>query len=386
MNKPDYQGGSIVNLMASLIQARGGMPLGYAPLRALDDDLLRGYRHIVLLCIDGLGHDYLSQAAAGATLRAHLQGRITSVFPATTATAITTVLTGLAPQQHGLTGWHTWFRELGCVLSVLRTHPRCGGSTLSETGIDVAALFDHVPVFDRLATTSHVVVPEHIAHSDFNRTHRGRSHTRVYKGLDQMFDLTAKAVREAKGPSYVYAYWPELDRLAHEYGIASEQANAHLAEIDNAFERFLARMAGTGTLVIVTADHGLIDSGEAFEISLDDHPLLAETLAVPLCGERRAAFCYVRPDSREDFTRYVESELSGYVTLVPGHELITQGYFGLGAPHPRLRDRVGDYALLPKDNYVIKDWLFGERHYTQIGVHGGMSEQELYVPLILASC
>jgi predicted AlkP superfamily pyrophosphatase or phosphodiesterase len=311
---------------------------------------------------------------------------MTSVFPATTATAITTFLTGLAPQQHGLTGWHTWFRELGSVLSVLRTHPRYGGSTLSESGIDVARLFGHVPVFDRMATPSYVVVPKHIAHSDFNRTHRGRAHARIYQGLEQMFALTAKAVREAREPSYLYAYWPELDRIAHEYGIASDEANTHLGEIDNAFEHFLSEMAGTETLVIATADHGLIDSGEAFEIDLDDHPTLSDTLALPLCGERRAAYCYVRPDRRDAFEDYVRQELAGYVTLWPSHDLIDQGYFGLGAPHPRLRDRVGDYTLVAKDNYVVKDWLFAERHYAQIGVHGGLSEQELYVPLILASC
>jgi hypothetical protein len=36
-----------------------------------------------------------------------------------------------------------------------------------------------------------------------------------------------------------------------------------------------------------------------------------------------------------------------------------------------------------KERYVIKDWLPGERHLTQIGVHGGLSAAELYVPLIL---
>lgn len=386
MNRPDYHGGSIVNLMASLIQARGGTPLGYAPLRLLDADRLQGCRHIVLLVIDGLGYRYLTRAGAGGTLRSHLAGRMTSVFPATTATAITTFLTGLAPQQHGLTGWHTWFRELGSVLSVLPAHPRFGGPTLSESGIDVARLFNHVPVFDRLATPSCVVAPKHIAHSDFNRAHRGRAHVRVYQGLEQMFGLTAKAVREARQPSYVYAYWPELDRIAHEYGIASEAADAHLAEVDAAFERFLTSIAGSGSLVIVTADHGLIDSGEAFEVDLDDHPALVDTLSLPLCGERRAAYCYVRPDRREDFEHYVETELAAHVSLQRSHELIAQGYFGLGSAHPRLHERVGDYVLLAKDNYVIKDWLFGERRYTQVGVHGGLSDQELFVPLIIAEC
>ncbi len=37
-----------------------------------------------------------------------------------------------------------------------------------------------------------------------------------------------------------------------------------------------------------------------------------------------------------------------------------------------------------KDRFLIKDWLPGEPRYVHIGVHGGMSAQEMYVPLIVA--
>jgi hypothetical protein len=384
--KPDYHGGSIVNLMSSLIQARGGASLGYAPLQGLDVEKLQAYRHIVLLVVDGLGHRFLTQAAAGSVLRSHLTGAMTSVFPTTTATAITSFLTGQAPQQHGLTGWHTWFRELGCVLAVLPAHPRFGGPGLGDAGIDVGRLYGHVPVFDRLATPSCVVTPGFIAHSDYNRTHQGRAGLRAYDGLDHMFAETARAVREAKAPSYVYAYWPELDRIAHEHGIGSDQAAQQLAEIDAAFAAFLDRMAGSDTLVIVTADHGIIDAGESREIDLADHPALAQSLVLPLCGERRASYCYVRPDRGDDFEHYCRSELSAFVELHASRALIDAGWFGLGAAHPRLAERVGDYTLIMKDNYVIKDRLFNEYRYSQVGVHGGLSEQELYVPLIVAPC
>ena len=339
MLQPDYQGGSIVNLMSTVIQGLGGSSQGYAPLSILEPAQLQGYRHVVLLVIDGLGHHWLCQAGQGGTLHAHLGGRITSVFPTTTATAITSLLTGLAPQQHGLTGWHTWFRELGCVLSVLPARPRLGGSGLREAGLDVARLYGHVPVFDLIPVPCCTVAPKHIAHSDFNLAHRGRAEIRAYEGLEQMFELTARAVRASKERSYVYAYWPELDRIAHEAGIGSEAADRHLAEIDAAFGRFLERMAGSDTLVIVTADHGIIDSGESSVIRLDDHPALAGTLTLPLCGERRAAYCYVKPDARDAFEDYVGRELAAFTELRASRDLIAHNYFGLGEPHPGLRDR-----------------------------------------------
>lgn len=386
MSQPDYQGGSIVNLMASLILGLGGTPYGYAPLRVLEPGRLQQYRTIVLLVVDGLGHEYLTRAGAGSTLRAHLRGRISSVFPTTTATAITTFLTGLAPQQHGLTGWHTWFRELGCVLRVLPTRPRYGGASLSEVGIDAAQLFGHVPVFDRLSVCSHVIAPRHIAHSDFNLAHRGRAEVNDYHTLEQMFELLTAAVRTASERSYVYAYWPDLDRIAHEHGTDSDVACDHLAALDAGFARFLGRISGSDTLVIVTADHGIIDTAQERVIDLGDHPELAGMLVLPLCGEPRVAYCYVQPDRHHDFERYVSHELAPYAVLWPSRELVARNYFGPGVPHPRLHERVGDYTLIMKDNYVIKDWLFAEQRYSQVGVHGGLSGEELYVPLVVAPC
>jgi hypothetical protein len=37
-----------------------------------------------------------------------------------------------------------------------------------------------------------------------------------------------------------------------------------------------------------------------------------------------------------------------------------------------------------KENYKIKDTLPGEHPYAHIGVHGGASDVEMYVPLAVA--
>lgn len=386
MLQPDYQGGSIVNLMATLIHGLDGVPPDYAPLRELRPGRLREYRNVVLLVIDGLGYRHLTRDAADSTLHGHLLGRITSVFPTTTATAITTFYTGLAPQQHGVTGWHAWFRELGCVLKVLPTRPRYGGASLGEAGIDATRLFGHVPVFDGLGARSHVITPQYIAHSDFNRAHAGTASVSGYRTLDEMFASISGAVRGSRERNFVYAYWPELDRIAHQYGSTSEEARDHLTELDAGFARCLSSLAGSDSLVVVTADHGIIDTAEDRVIDLADHPALAETLVLPLCGEPRVAYCYVRPDSRRDFEQYVSQELAAYADLWPSRELVARNYFGPGILHPRLLERVGDYTLIMKENFVIKDWLFAEHRYTQVGVHGGLSDAELYVPLIVVPC
>lgn len=384
MPLPDYHGGSIVNLMTSLVLGCGGEADIYPPLRDLPPEEVGERTHVVLLVVDGLGHRYLA-SRHDSFLHAHLRGRMTSVFPSTTATAVTTFLTGVAPQQHGLTGWNMYFRELGAVITVLPFRPRFGGPSLGQVNIPPAALFDNVSVFRRIARESVVVSPDRIIDSDFNLMHSSGAERRPYASLPQFFQGIAQAVRRRGERRYVYAYYPEIDRLAHMHGIASANVGRHFAEFDRAFADFLEEIRGSDTLVIVTADHGFIDTTPQTVIDVSAHRVLADALALPLCGERRVAYCYLHPDHREAFVQYAEQALGAYLDVVESGRLIEEGYFGLGPPHPHLAQRIGHYTLLMKDNYAIKDWIVGEQPFSQIGMHGGLSEDELFVPLVVAS-
>jgi hypothetical protein len=384
---PDYHGGSLVNLMASITAGLGrdvGAAGTYVPLAELAPDIVAGYRNVVLMVVDGLGYEHLQGAQAGGLLRRHLRRRLTSVFPSTTASAITTFLTGQAPQQHALTGWHMYLRELGCVAAVLPFRPRHGGPSFGETGVRCAEIFGLTPVFDRLDVESWIVSPAHIIRSDFNTAHSGRAGLRGYHSPVKFFDAVVQAVRTSDAPKYVYAYYPELDRTAHELGIGSDAAAAQLDWIDRGLEALLDRLAGSSTLIVLTADHGFIDTAPEREVELDRHPELAAVLMAPLCGERRAAYCYVQSRDRGRFENYVTQNLQHCATLYPSEELVARGWFGLGQAHPRLGQRIGDYTLVMKENWVIKDWLPGERRYTQVGVHGGVSSREMHVPLVVA--
>ena len=384
MVMPDYKGGSIVNLMASIMSARGGGVSDYPQLSLLSPYALQDVRNLVLIVIDGLGYEFLTHASESGTLRRHLRGKITSVFPSTTATAITTFLTGSAPQQHALTGWFTYFKEVDSITAVLPFTKRHDGTNLSESGINAAEFFQHIPIFDNIETPSFVVVPEHIAYSDFNLSHSGKATIRPYSSLKQFFSTVKAIVHRNDNYKYVYGYWPELDRIAHEHGIASKAAKAHLSDLNAAFAKFLKDIEGDNCTVILTADHGMIDSGPHRLIELDNHPELTALLAMPLCGERRIAYCYVAPSKRERFEAYVKHRLAEFATLLRSEELLELGYFGYGPPHSKLIERIGDYALIMKDNYTIKDWLPKERRHVHIGSHGGVSAEEMYVPLIVA--
>jgi hypothetical protein len=383
---PDYQGRSIVNLMSSIMSAYGHESSHYPTLMGLPPDKLQEAHNIVLLVIDGLGYDYLIQHGSNSTLQQYLQDSITSVAPPTTATAISTFLTGLAPQQHGLTGWYTYFRELGSVLAVLPFKVRCGGIALGTAGINAEALFGHVPVFNYLNVRSYSISPDWIAMSDFNRAHLGCAELVTYRDVSQCFSSIAQSVRAHNERKYIYAYWPGFDSLAHEHGVESTIVRSHLNELDTCFTKLLADLAETDTLVVVTADHGFVDVPPERVIQMENHPELKNCLYAPLCGEPRLAYAYVRAEQRQTFEQYVYEYLDNAIQLYTSEALRERNLYGLGQAHPELASRTGDYTLVMKEGYVIKDQIPGEGPFAMLGYHGGLSTREMHVPLIVARC
>jgi len=62
----------------------------------------------------------------------------------------------------------------------------------------------------------------------------------------------------------------------------------HYAELDAGFTRLLDSLAGSGTTVIVTADHGFVDIADEQGISLDAHPVMKAGYVIqdPIPGEK----------------------------------------------------------------------------------------------------
>ncbi len=383
---PDYHGASIVNLMRSIIAGLGnpGSVDDYAPHALAPAELFTDCRKLVLMVIDGLGHDFLLDTVADGALCAHLRGRMTSVFPSTTATAITTFMSGFAPQQHALTGWYMWFREIGVVAAPLPFTTRTGGVSLAKAGVDARRLFASRPLADALDRRCFIVQRRDLVDSHYTNAFRGKAEVRGYRTLNGFFEAVRDII-SSRESCFVYAYWPQLDAMCHSFGAAHARSNEHLRHIDARFAEFLESGRGSGATVVLTADHGFIDTTARTRLELADHPRLAETLVLPLCGEGRAAFCYVDPAKRDIFESYVADELADCCVAVESGDLLAGEYFGLGEPHPRLVDRIGHYALIMKDNYVLRDRLMGEAERpVHVGVHGGTSAAEMYVPLVIA--
>jgi hypothetical protein len=376
--RPEYSGGSLVNLIASIVAARGGEPL-HAPLADLPVSELRDARNVVLVIVDGLGDNYLLRRGAGGELARRRRAALTSVFPSTTASAITTTYTGRTPLEHGLTGWFTYFGEAGCVSAALPFRSRGDYLPLARRGVTPEQIYISSSIFEQLPVESVVVTYKDIIDSEYNIRHcRGAQRT-AYETLDELVSGIEAAVKSSDRRKFIYAYWPVYDMVSHRYGAESAEAFEQFGKIDAAFGELIARLAGTDSLVIATADHGFIDVTP--EESLELPASLASLLRFPLCGERRVAYCHVH--SEGEFLKKAQDWLGDRADVMPSRRLVEEGWFGPGSPHPRFAERIGDVALVMRGRYAIKDWTPGESRHLHIGNHGGTSEDEMLIPLIM---
>jgi hypothetical protein len=383
MQLPEYRGGSLVNLTASLAASRGGCPR-HAPLAALMPETITAPRNLVFLLIDGLGYNYLAEVGRGGALHDHCVGRLTSVFPSTTASAITTSLSGLSPHEHGLTGWFTWFPEAGVVAAPLPFRRRGDDMPLGDLGLRPEQLFDASSMLDTLDARTMIVTARRIVDSTYSLHFGGRAERAGYEDLAGMVDAIEAAVRGGPERKYIHAYYPEFDAVAHQHGVASRQAASRLTAIDAAFAALLQRLSGTDTALVVSADHGFIDTAPHEALELAAFPDLAELLRLPLTGEPRVVFCHVQAGAVDDFMRRARSALGAYAEVHASADLVAAGWFGSGRAHPQLLDRVGDVTLVMRGHYTLKDRLPGEKPHALIGNHGGVTEDEMWVPLVVA--
>jgi len=379
--KPDYSN-SIVNLMSSIGQASGVTspysPLDYDSLCSLNET-----QNIVLLIVDGLGYNYLREYGNNLLLKKNLKESISSVYLPSTGSAITSIMTGLAPQQHAVTGWFVYLKEIGLMSRIL---PYSNTVDYNNLGIDISHFVDVRSTLEGMNREYSLVVPESIVDSVFTKNLSGTANRLSYSGTDQLFSQIRSTISTSTKRSYTYGYWPDFDATSHILGSRSQDAQEQLQNFDSKIGNFVESLDGTDTTIIVTADHGFNDVGAQQSIYTGDHPQLLDYLIMPLCGDTRSVYAYIRPKKSEQFERYIRNEFGEVCDIFPSSELVDEGWFGLFEPHPRLLDRIGDYTLIFKEGNAMLNCFPGLERLKMLGHHGGASADEMYVPLCVIDC
>lgn len=377
---PDYQGGSIVNLVASLQRSRGSTS-SFKQVPWLQSKDLSKKKNVVLLVVDGLGCNTIEKYGKGSFLEDHQAGCLTSVFPSTTAACLTSFSTGQSPAQHAITGWFTFVKEFGMVMQPIIFKPVAKGGWLDMDGDEVSEWFGQKTIHERMKCASYTITRKHFLQRPYSQMTQKGAKTAGYQSLQQMSRLVRNAVRQ-RGKKFVYAYWDAFDTLSHDYGVDSPRTKKHFRQFDREVKSLCERLEGTDTSLIITADHGLFDMPRKHNLWARDYPDFEECLTLPLSGESRAASCFVRPDKVGRFKQVVKREFDGIFSLHKGSDLIKRGWFGPAPYSPRLRERVGDFILLAETDYCIRGSVWGVTPHVLVGMHGGIKEEEMRVPVV----
>ncbi|MHA1776308.1 MAG: alkaline phosphatase family protein [Promethearchaeota archaeon] len=390
---PDYNGGSLVNLM-STIGNHFGINMKYPSLRDFPPNFLDRTHEgktdsspVVLIVIDGLGYNYLLKQDKNSNFRRYLRGSMTSVFPSTTAAAMTSYYSGVAPLNHGVPAWFTYLREMGVVSTILLMNIRGFRTPLLYNDLVATDIFDFPSFAAKLPCASASLFPKPIFRTPYSSYAVRKSRELKYrsKNIKNFFKTMLKTLTSKNSPAYLLSYWPDFDSHSHIYGIHSEKTQQQFEALDFEFGRFVDKVKEKvpAVRIILTADHGLVDTPDDRTLWLHDYPELRSMLTLPIVGEGRVPFLYVRPRTISAFEQYMNRHFSDFGELWPLDRALKEGIFGLYEPHPRFIERVGDYLLFMKDNYVFRERLLGESKEKMIGNHGGWSKDEMEIPLIL---
>lgn len=395
---PKYADQSILNLPGSVCRWLGIPDFG-AP--ALIPEILgplgENAQRVILILMDALALHRLQRWMADGT--APIWGRLaeegllaplTSITPSTTSAALTSLWTGRSAAEHGVAGYELWLKEYGVVTNMIAHAPinfQGDMGSLSKAGFRPETFLPFKTFGTHLAEQG--VQPYAFQH-----------HTILRSGLSQMFfrDVDTQPVgtpadlwvnvrqlieSRPHERQYIWVYWGEVDHLSHFYGPDDERVAAEFHAFSEAmlysFINRLSPAARRGTILLLTADHGQIHTHKSPRYEVSNHPELVQQLPLMPTGENRLMYLFQRPGRPNGVRDYFESTWPGEFAALEPALAVEKGLFGPGQPHEHLFDRLGDWVMAARSDAYL--W-WADKENRLVGRHGGLSPEEMLVPLL----
>lgn len=375
---PDRAGAHVRAVMAAALDAVGVSTRSAGRDSRADREVLGLPRlgKVCVVLVDGLGMRMLIERGGHAPfLRSHLTDALTltSTFPSTTAAAITSVGTGELPGATGMLGYSVREPSSGTLLNLVTWE---GAPVEPRLWQERDTLFEQARRAGAYDAVS--VGPARFVGSGLSEAAlRGARSV----SAESLADRVDRACAELARPevSAVYLYWGEVDHTGHVHGWGSWQWGEEMSATDAELGR-LAACLPQGTLLLVTADHGMVDLGADSRLDVATTPVLAQDVEL-VAGEPRACHVYTAPGHAEAVATRWRDVLgdTAWVLSRAGVEELDL----LGPVDPGRRAAVGDVVVIMRGCRAVMD----SRTQTEgslklVGVHGSLTPDEMTVPLV----
>ena len=327
----------------------------------------------VLILIDGMGQDAVDKYSDQFPIFDELKQvkKLYTNFPSTTATSLSTLGTGVLPGVHGM---------LGYTVRVPRSDNRLLNALKWDERVD-PVMWQKVPtLFERAVlagvSVTHVAAKRYEGSGFTQAALRGAKYVGA-NGVDEMATAVSAALKPQ--PSFVYTYLNTLDSAGHSDGVGSDKWLNALQQVSE-FITKVKQLAPAGTRIWVTSDHGMVNSTEQVILGQDNKLLENVTL---IGGEPRARHIYIKEGAASETIAQWQEFFGNKAKVLSKESAIKDGLFGPVVTEDS-HDRLGDLIAIANNDLILVDPARIREESSMVGHHGGVTDIEVEIPLLLA--
>ena len=360
---PDYSGANLTGIIPGCLLGTSGRRPNWFP------QPLQEAERIVLLVIDGLGYEQLQRHAHIApNLMSLVGGSITTIAPSTTASALTSLVTGASPAEHGIVGYRM---DMG---DSIMNSLRWWSDTRDLRKVHPPATVQPIPPF--VGMTIPVVSRAELEGSAFTEAHLRGSRPCGWRAASSIVAQCANLI--SSGEKFVYAYYDGIDKIAHERGFGAYY-NSEIAATDWLVGSLLNTLP-SGTTLAITADHG--------QVQVDDNVVhLSDDIKASLhhqSGEGRFRWLHAKRGQESDLLQIATDSYSDIAWVASRDQVIEEAWLGPargGRIADQVKRRLGDVALVPFTATTFDDPL-DSGPFSLVCRHGSLTADEMFVPFL----
>jgi predicted AlkP superfamily pyrophosphatase or phosphodiesterase len=331
------------------------------------DEILNEYKpkNVVTILCDGMGSNIMDRMLdKDSFLIKNRIKAITTVFPATTVAATTSMMTGLNPIETGMLGWDMYYKDLDKTITVFMNSEK---GDREYTPIPEAIEYNKKHMIKKSISKE---IKEKGEYKGFTLFPFGEN---CYESLDDMYNRIESLCNE-EGKKYIYAYDTEPDHTMHELGCDTLEVKDLILERNKKIEELSNKLEDT--IIFVVADHGHHNVEDIF---IKDYPDIEECLLRNTSLEPRAVNFFIKQDKKEQFEKLFNKYFSNDFDLHSKEDIIASNLFGDGQENEIFRDAIGDFIAIGETNKTLL-YEGSEQLKSQ---HAGYTDDEILIPLIV---
>lgn len=330
-------------------------------------------KRFVVMVVDGMGLDLLREHADLAPFlssRMNIEGVLAGI-PSTTSVSLTSLGTGLLPGQHGMAGYTCRIPGTTRFLNTLQWDSR----------IDPRQWQPHPTVLEQMARDQVAVTVVNDSRFEQSGLTQVSQRGVPFIGANHAWDRLAAVLEavERSDRAVVYAYESSVDHTGHGSGVDSDECRKALIQVDRDVEDLRAALP-SDVVLLVTADHGMVDVPMEGRFDLVDHPKLRDDVVL-VAGEARFRHVHTRSGAEAKVAARWRRALGDRAEVRLRDD--AEEWFGPLAP--TMRARFGDVVVAALDDFAVfaSDAFAVELQLR--GFHGSITARERRIPVLVAS-